>query len=431
LAPNATVDWFSQNAPAPPPSQDWFASNAPPPTGNAGSAQKPMVTPLPGESFQDTMARAAQMGKQVTPQQIQSSVNVGKQVAPQMGAVAGSMLAPEIAPEAGLLGRASLSGLGAGAGTAAGQAISGQNPLTWDKASEDAINAALFGGTDLAAGSLSKLAGAKLGRSFINESLQASGRDVIYGNPAKALLGEGIITPVTGDIEAAKAGQGFIDAGGRLGQVSQRIQELQPMLQQQLSQSKAAIPVYQALDKPIVDAANEIIANNAMTATEKDAAISQLGDFQKELHGGVSGPTMTAEQANLLKNQIGGRVRWNGANAIGDDVKPAYKAVYSSLRDAVNQVVPQAADLNERLTNLHAAQDDLIKLARNEEVSRGAGALRGNMGVDILGKLESMAGRVLPGAAQGSQIAGQLVKPALPPLGSALNPDVKVENFPQ
>jgi hypothetical protein len=55
------------------------------------------------------------------------------------------------------------------------------------------------------------------------------------------------------------------------------------------------------------------------------------------------------------------------------------------------------AGLNERLTNLYAAQDDLVNLGRNEEVSRGAGFMRSNMGTSMLGKLESAAGRALPG----------------------------------
>ena len=114
------------------------------------------------------------------------------------------------------------------------------------------------------------------------------------------------------------------------------------------------------------------------------AAISQLGGLQASLKEGL-GADISPLKANQLKNLVGSRVRWNGTNAIGDEVKPAYKAVYASLSE-VNDAVPEIADLNERLTNLYAAQDDLIRLARNEEVSRGAGAMRGTIGTSLVGK---------------------------------------------
>ena len=44
-----------------------------PPTGNAGTTAHPLVTPEAGESFADTMHRGAEMGKRVTPGQIDSA----------------------------------------------------------------------------------------------------------------------------------------------------------------------------------------------------------------------------------------------------------------------------------------------------------------------------------------------------------------------
>lgn len=314
---------------------------------------------------------------------------------------------------------------GIGAATGAGSAATDENAKA-----EDIINGALVGGASGVGGALlggapGAIAKTKFGRSLINESVGATGRDVIYGNPAKALLDEGIITPTTGDIEAVKAGKGLIDAGGRLGAVSQRLMQLQPQVNSALAASTKTIPIADAVDKPLMDAFNEITANRAMTAAEKQAAISQLGDLQQSLHAGL-GSDITPLQANQLKNQIGARVRWTGTNQVGDEVKPAYKAVYASLKDAVNNAVPEVADLNERLTNLHAAQDDLLTLSRNEEVGRGRGVLRGTIGTTAFGALESGAGRVLPGAAA----AGRFIPPAaigsIPALGSQLNPDVKV-----
>jgi hypothetical protein len=342
-------------------------------------------------------------------------------------AVVGGELVPEIfAPEAGWLGHAALTGLGSGVGTAAGQAVTGENPASRQSLEESGTNAALFGLSDLLFGVPSALASTKLGRSFVNESVGATGRDVIYGNPAKALTDEGITTPFTGDIEKVKAAGGNLGAaGGRLGDVAQRVSDLQPRVNQALTQSTKTISVADAIDKPLTDAMNDIIGNSAMTDAEKMAAISQLGGLQASLKEGL-GADISPLKANQLKNLVGSRVRWNGTNAIGDEVKPAYKAVYASLKGEVNDAVPEIADLNERLTNLYAAQDDLVRLARNEEVSRGAGAMRGTIGTSLLGKVEAGAGRFIPGAAAGSNAAGMAVKPNLPTLGSLLNPDLQI-----
>jgi hypothetical protein len=314
---------------------------------------------------------------------------------------------------------------GIGAATGAASSATDENAKA-----EDIINSALVGGAFGAGGALlggvpGAISKTKFGRSLVNESVGATGRDVIYGNPAKALLNERIITPATGDIEAAKAGQGLIDAGGRLGQVSQRVMQLQPQVNAALSASQKTISISDAVDKPLMQAFNDIVGNSAMTAPEKQAAISQLGDLQQSLHSGL-GSDITPLQANQLKNQIGARVRWTGTNQVGDEVKPAYKAVFASLKNAVNDAVPEVADLNERLTNLHAAQDDLLNLSRNEEVGRGRGIMRGTIGTSFLGALESGAGRFVPGAAQAGRFVPPVAVGSIPALGSRLNPDVRV-----
>ena len=291
---------------------------------------------------------------------------------------------------------AALTGLGSGGlGTAAGQVVAeGKNPAEPPSLEESGTNAALFGLSMCSSARYRHSRESKLGRSFINESVGATGRDVIYGNPAKALTDEGISSPFTGDIEKVKAAAGDLTAaGGRLGDVAQRVSELQPQVNQALAQSTKTISVADAIDKPLTDAMNDIIGNSAMTDPEKMAAISQLGGLQASLKEGL-GADISPLKANQLKNLVGSRVRWNGTNAIGDEVKPAYKAVYASLKGEVNDAVPEIADLNERLTNLYAAQDDLIRLARNEEVSRGAGAMRGTIGTSLARETRSRGGQV-------------------------------------
>jgi hypothetical protein len=54
-----------------------------------------------------------------------------------------------------------------------------------------------------------------------------------------------------------------------------------------LSQSTKTIPVADAIDAALHKAAFDIIDNSAMTDAEKDAALTQLGSFQKSLKEGL------------------------------------------------------------------------------------------------------------------------------------------------
>lgn len=301
----------------------------------------------------------------------------------------------------------------------AGQAVSGQNPLTGQSLKESGENAGVAGGSDLLLGSLPWLAQSKLGRGMINESVGAAARDVTYGNPAKALLNEGINSPLTGDIEKYKVAlrsgappnQALVKAGGRMGAVSARINQLAPQLNATLGASQTPIAVADVIDKPLQDAASQIIGNRAMTTTEKDTAISQLGALQQSLKEGL-GQYISPLEANQIKQQIGDRVNWGGNISVTDEVKPAYRSVYGALKNAVNSAVPEASGLNERLTDLLAAQGDLKKLMGMEEVGQGRGAL-GSAVTGIARRAEAVGGRLIPGAAATSRGARRVVPPFL------------------
>jgi hypothetical protein len=158
--------------------------------------------------------------------------------------------------------------------------------------------------------------------------------------------------------------------------------------------------VADAIDKPLEDAVIDIIRNPAMTQTEKDAAITQLGGLQQSIHASLpqGTTTLTPSEAQAIKQAVGDRVNWGGATAVTDEVKPAYRDLYGSLKSAIHDAVPQAAQLDERLSNLLAAKNDLVRLAMQEEVGRGMGVMRGKIGSSVLGAIESGAGRVLPSA---------------------------------
>jgi hypothetical protein len=334
----------------------------------------------------------------------------GTKMATTMGAAAA---APAVLPEmAGsgflsymgrLLARAGLSGAGAGVGNSAGQTITGDNPLSTDSLKESGKIAATQAILSLPFEAVGGLPNTKLGRSMINQSLGAQTRDITYGNPAKALIDEGIHDVATGDFEAYKdalrsgktPAEASKAAGGRFASVNQRIEEYGPRLEKVLSQSQKTIPVADAIDAPLHKAAFEIIGNSAMTDAEKDAALTQLGAFQKSLKEGL-GKDVSPLQLNKIKQSLGNRMNWGGTISVTDDIKPALRSVYGTMNKLISDAVPEAKELNERLSNLYAAQSDLETLTKAEEVGRGGGVTGGKIGSTLVGKAEREVGRVLP-----------------------------------
>lgn len=356
-----------------------------------------------------------------------------RKIAPVVAGLGVGMLFPPAGPEAGTLTAAGMSALGGAAGATASsvtsQALSGKNPVSGEslkQTGESALLGGAFGGgLGFFDNILGKVLTSKLARGMVNLSAGTTARDVTYGNPAVAIMDNGITSPMTGDLEAYKNAlrsgstpdQALIAAGGRVGQVAQKVQQIAPQVDQMLSKSTVPINVADVIDRPLNDAMSEIAGNRAMTDAEKDAAVNQLGALQKSLKEGL-GSTITPLQANQIKQAIGARVNWAGNIAVTDEVKPAYRAVYGALKMAVNKAVPQVAELNENLSNLLSAQTDLQKLMQAEEAGQGRGAL-GSAVTGIARRAEAVAGRAVPAAEQ----LRKAVSPAIPavsgPIGAA------------
>jgi hypothetical protein len=425
VSPNTTIDFSSIGGQPVAAGGAGGGVTAPPPAQSYDRAMLPVMGE-PRVMFTDVPRGQVQ--------QVQQAAQAGYQQAAKVGlSGVGAALVPELLPEAApgvlgyvtsVLGRAGLAAFGAAAGTSAGQLLSGDNPLAPDKLKESVTTGAATGALSVPFEMLGQLPLTKAGRAAVNLSLGAQARDVTYGNPAKGILNEGIKSPLTGDFEAYKdalrQGANQADAaqaaGGRFAAVNQRVSQLVPKLNTALSRSQAQIPIADAIDQPLNDAAIDIIHNPAMTLTEKDAALTQLGGLQQSIHQSLPPGATTASPADLqaIKQAVGDRVNWGGATAVSDEVKPAYRALYGSLKSAIHDAVPQAATLDERLSNLLAAQNDLLQTSKLEEVGRGMGIARGKIGSSVLGAIQSSAGRFLPqvtGAAGPTQrgVIGSLV----------------------
>ena len=202
--------------------------------------------------------------------------------------------------------------------------------------------------------------------SETDPSPRRSVRDLTYGNSAKALVDETIWNMPTGDYQvyrtALQQGKPAIEAaqcaGGQLAIVHRKISEYTAKIEAVLSKSRATINVRDVIDKPFEHAVLEIISSVAMGEAEKDAAVAHLGAFQEQINRGLD-REMTPLQAHRIARAVGDRANWGTTACLSEELKPAFRAVYSSLRNALRAAVPEAHDFDERLANLCAAKSDL------------------------------------------------------------------------
>src|SRR5260370_25772505 len=97
--------------------------------------------------------------------------------------------------------------------------------------------------------------------------------------------------------EAAQA------AGGQLAVIHQKIGDYTVKLEAILSEAKATINAGEAVDKPLENAVLETIGDGAMSDTEKDTAVQQLGAIQAWVKQGLQGE-MTPRQAHPIQLAI-------------------------------------------------------------------------------------------------------------------------------
>jgi hypothetical protein len=229
-----------------------------------------------------------------------------------------------------------------------------------------------------------KPAAKSVGRKRTKPGSRSPARDLVFGDSTKALVDETIWNIATGDYEAYRTGlqdwkttaEAAEAAGGQVAIVHRKINEYTLKLETLLSESQATIRVSEIVDVPLERAMLEIIGSETMGDAAKDAAVDHLGAFQEWIKRGL-GRDITPLQAHQLARAIGDRANWGAASSLPEEVKPAYRAVYTCLRKAMRATVPDAQELEERLTNLLSAKTELssalaTKLAPSESFDRAA-----------------------------------------------------------
>ena len=191
-------------------------------------------------------------------------------------------------------------------------------------------------------------------------------RDVTFGDCAKALVDEAIWNLELGNITAYRTaiqqGKSALEAaqaaGGQLAIVHRRIAEYTAKIDAILSESNAALSASEVVDCPLEKAMLEIIESGTLEEAEKDAAINELGEFQKWISG-EHGQQLSLLEAHQLSRSVGDRANWGIGSCSVGKLKPTYVAVYKSLKTAIFSAVPAVQSVDERLTNLCAAKSEL------------------------------------------------------------------------
>jgi len=152
----------------------------------------------------------------------------------------------------------------------------------------------------------------------------------------------------------------------RCAAIDQLISDLAAQLEIAFSRSEAMISLADTVDIPLERATLEIIANDAMTEAQKDAAVQQLGTLQEHLKQDA-GQHVTALKAHQIKETMANYL--SAENGLPDQAKPGYGAVHDSLKNAIHTAVPKAKHLEERLANLQKMKAELETSPKAKELA--------------------------------------------------------------
>jgi hypothetical protein len=147
----------------------------------------------------------------------------------------------------------------------------------------------------------------------------------------------------------------------RCAAINRLISELATQLENILSQSETTIAVANTIDIALEQATLEIIQNHALTEPQKDATIQQLGALQESLKQDV-GQEITPLRAHQIKQTV-------GDFSVADEARPAYRAVYDSLENAIHTAAPKAKHLEKRLANLLKMKAELENFRQANELA--------------------------------------------------------------
>lgn len=195
---------------------------------------------------------------------------------------------------------------------------------------------------------------------IVRKPLGATLQDTRFGrNPAKAISDEGLVGTQSQLLDKTQA---------RVGELSNAVDQTLQNHANSAVQIDTAPIIYNAIDN----------AASAAKKTGNQAIVTRLENLRTALKTEY-GPTQgTPFEMNNLKRQVGQVASDLGAFKSTDPLEAsaagAMQDVYTGIKNAVNQQVPEIAPLNERVSNLMSAQTALkrnLALDANKSVLSG------------------------------------------------------------
>ncbi len=371
-------DWFAQNAPK---GNDWFSQNAPSapvvtapqPTMPAPSMLSTLLGPTvdavknlsdvaigAGKGIESTVHEGGQMLRNAFPSLNKlPSVSYTRPEPPtnaaQQVGKTGEQLAEYAIPASGVAGATKGAGLLARMGAQAATAGT-VSAIQGHTAPEVAATAATAGAVPAISDAVGALA--KKAAPLVNRWLQVAPKELDFGgDPGMRLVSEKLVKATKAATEKAIQ-PALNDAGTQLGTA----------LANATSQGIA------------IDATNTI--DNALTTATKTIGKRSDKAFQAALDNVKADivkqfpdiNSLTPLRAQELKIAIGDGIKWHGA-ALEGDINEALVEIYRGLNSAIKGVVPDAAALQSRWSDLYVAAKSIKQALRNDTAGAGTGAI--------------------------------------------------------
>ena len=222
----------------------------------------------------------------------------------------------------------------------------------------------------------------------INRSIGTAVRDVRYGDPSKALVDNGITSPTT---------------TGRIQGVTTAINKIKPQVDAALAASPKQIDIIKVLD-PIVKKATQEVNDSFEKPEAKLSALEDINAlWMNALRKAPSGMADLIT-ANEIKQGIGDAFNWEKRpTAMMPYAESAFRTAYGSVKQAINQAVPDVAPLNENLSNLLSAKKALSETFLKEATGAGPEA-----SFSLRQMASAMIGKLAPWAIRKAQAASTI-----------------------
>jgi len=304
--------------------------------------------------------------------------------------LAGSAVAPELLPEtAGLLATGTAAGIGAGAGTVAGQALTGEDPTSAKSLKETGMNALEYGGATVVGGAVAKGIGKGLEKLRIQPvdteswmfARTGEGKIVqIHPEDVKAAQAADPEMKILGDkaptlADSTPKGQSTQEAGKT---VQQGLQNTKNAVGEQVGQAKDAVrdslptsstgePVQMTIqpESKVSVQANDIIKNKISGLTKDETElVNNLASGQDADGGLVSMSTQDIERTKQqLTDSIDRLTKTPGNKTAAGQMKQLKASFDNDVYDYYEKVgdPDAAADLRKFSTDYAKINKDLTK----------------------------------------------------------------------